>query len=50
MDKNGGIFLGLYVFRYNVIIIYERGELTYITEWFTLNGSEGKKWMENGGE
>ena len=30
---------------YNVIIIYERGELTYITEWFSLNESEGEKWM-----
>jgi len=38
----GAIGLGLYVNGYNVIIIYERGELTYITEWFSLNGSEGE--------
>jgi hypothetical protein len=40
-----GVFSGgLYVIRYNVILIYERGVMTFITEWFSsLTERRGEK-------
>ena len=44
--NNGVFFGGLYVKGYNVILIYERGGMTFITEWFDPDWKEGEKWME----